>query len=208
MLQNEVCFALSIVHVSSATKKHPDFRGENDCNCEECKLYNVDHNNYRGSLHEGCKSCDRLVDAVGAYKFSSIDKNIKPVNNRIFSFEIIEPSFELPPASDPSRPSSKEFVKSFLVREKWCEKLQNYIDGVKDEGMWCYVCSTLFIYEYMLKKHLSIHDVGRIFNHKFGNEEEAGLKPNLKCYQCSTVFNTKPGLIRHIESVHYKEYVD
>ena len=189
-------------------KRHPNCRGENGCNCEECKLYDVDHNNYHGSLHIGCKSCDRLVDAVGVFKFSSIDKNIKPINKGIFRFEIIQPSFELPPASDPRRPL-KEFVKRFLVREKWCEKLQNYREGVKDNGMWCYVCSTLFFYEDMLRKHLSIHDAGRIFNHNFGNEDEkAGSKPDLKCYQCSTIFNTKPELIRHIESVHYKEYVD
>ena len=74
--------------------------------------------------------------------------------------------------------------------------------------MWCYVCSTLFFCEDMLRKHLSIHDIGRIFNNNFGNEDEmAGSKPDLKCYQCSTVFNTKPELIRYIESVYYKEYV-
>ena len=36
--------------------RHPKCRGENGCNCEECKLYDVDHNNYHGSLHIGCKS--------------------------------------------------------------------------------------------------------------------------------------------------------
>ena len=88
-----------------------------------------------------------------------------------------------------------------------CRTLER--EGVKYDGMWCYVCSTLFFYEDMLRKHLSIHDVGRIFNHNFGNaDEKAGSKLDLKCYQCSTVFNTKPELIRHIESVHYKEYVD
>ena len=61
----------------------------------------------------------------------------------------------------------------------------------------------------MLREHLSIHDVGKIFNHNFENEDEkAGSKPDLKCFQCSTVFNTRPELIRHIESVHYKEYID
>ena len=166
-------------------------------------MYDVDHNNYHGCLHIGCKSCDSLVDAVGVYKFSSIDDNIKPVNKGIFKFEIIEPSFELPPPSDPRRPL-KEFVKDFLVREKWSEKLQNFREGVKDEGMWCYVCSTLFFYKDMLREHLGIHDVGRIFNHNFGNEDEKiGSKLDLTCYQCSTVFNTKAELIRHIESVHY-----
>ena len=189
-------------------KKYPDCRGEIDCNCEECKLFNVDHNNYHGCEHIGCKSCKSLVDAFGVFKLSSIDKNIKPVNKGIFRFEIIEPSFELPPASDPRRPL-KEFVKDILVREKWSEKLQNFREGVKDDGMWCYVCSTLFFYEDMLREHLSIHDVGKIFNHNFENEDEkAGSKPDLKCYQCSTVFNTRPELIRHIESVHYKEYID
>ena len=189
-------------------KKYPDCRGEIECNCEECKLFNVDHNNYHGCEHIGCKSCKSLVDAFGVFKFSSIDKNIKPVNKGIFRFEIIEPSFELPPASDPRRPL-KEFVKDILVREKWSEKLQNFREGVKDDGMWCYVCSTLFFYEDMLREHLSIHDVGKIFNHNFENEDEkAGSKPDLKCYQCSTVFNTRPELIRHIESVHYKEYID
>ena len=72
--------------------------------------------------------------------------------------------------------------------------------------MWWYVCSTLFFYEDMLKEHLSIHDFGQIFDHNFENEgEEAGSKPDLKCYQCSTVFSSRPELIKQIESVHYKE---
>ena len=58
-------------------KKHPHCRAVNDCDCEECKLFNVDHDNYHGCLHIGCKSCDSLIDSVGVYKFGSIDKNIK-----------------------------------------------------------------------------------------------------------------------------------
>ena len=133
--------------------------------------------------------------------FSLFDKNRKPRNNGSFFEEILEPRFQLPPAGSPRRPRH-DMLSSFLERKEWSEKLKNFKEGVEDDAMWCYVCSTMFFYEDMLRDHK--HGVSKIFRHNFENEK-LEVKPDLKCYQCSSIFESKGDLNRHIESVHFKE---
>ena len=187
-------------------KKSPVCRTGAKCDCEECTLYEDDHINYHGCFHLNCQSCTRLVKTDQTVDFSIFDKNRKPRNRGIYSEEILEPSFKLPPAIDPRRPRH-DMLKSYLDREKWTEKLKNFNKGVEDDAMWCYVCSTMFFHEDMLRDHMAKHGVSKIFRHNFENTE-LEAKPDLKCYQCSSIFDSKVNLTRHIESVHFKESIE
>ena len=46
-------------------KKHPHCRAVNDCDCEECKLFNVDHDNYHGCLGSVHILCHQLLANSG-----------------------------------------------------------------------------------------------------------------------------------------------
>jgi uncharacterized C2H2 Zn-finger protein len=189
-------------------KKLPVCKVGPECDCMECSLYKEDHKNYHGCLHLDCNSCDSLVKSEPNLKFSLFDKNRKPPNRGIYTDEILEPSFKLPPASDPRRPRS-DMLNGFLERENWSLKKKNFIDGVEDESLWCFVCSTMFFYEDMLSEHLAKHGVSKIFRHNFENEDgRTEAKPDLKCYQCSKTFNSTVELTRHVESVHFRESIE
>ena len=136
------------------------------CDCEECKLYEEDHNNYHGCFHNNCTSCNRLIKQDGYIDFSLFDKSRKPINMGINTEEILRPSFKLSPYPRRPRP---DMLESYLASEKWSERKTNFLRGIEDDSLWCFLCSTLFFHEDVLKLHVLEHGVSKMFRHDFEN---------------------------------------
>ena len=179
-------------------KKHPKCRAGPSCDCQDCRLHFEDHSNFHACLHIGCRFCHSIVNVMPQFNFFFLDKSKKICNKGVNFEEQVRPTFQLPPIN-------KDLVKNFLVREKWLEKLENWKCDVEDEALWCKGCSTLFFNLDMLKEHLlKKHTVSKVFHHNCSNDETRLLQ-GFSCEHCSSTFATKFDLMRHIESVHYKE---
>jgi uncharacterized C2H2 Zn-finger protein len=184
-------------------KKHPRCRAGQSCGCKECKLYFENHSNYHGCLHIGCKSCCNITSVLPHFDFHFLDKNRKLCSRSVWLEDKLEPKFQLPPPTELRR----DMISQFLTAKKWSEKLNNWNSNVEDDGIWCLGCSTMFFSTEKLRTHiLSKHHV-KMFYHNCENDDTKPL-PELQCDQCSSSFGTKGELTRHVESVHYKEWIE
>jgi uncharacterized C2H2 Zn-finger protein len=183
-------------------KKHPKCRAGQSCGgCKDCKLQFDDHTNFHGCLHYGCKYCKNIVTTLPNFNFFFLDKTKKISPQGVSLEEQLEPRFQLPPATELRR----DMISQFLAAQKWPEKLRNWHCGVKDDGIWCVGCNTMFFSMDRLRKHIrSDHNVSKLFRHNCENGD-IKLLPDLQCDQCSSSFGTKGELTRHLESIHYKE---
>ena len=182
-------------------KIHPRCRAGQSCGCKDCRRHFKDHS-FHAVLHSGCKFCHNIIKTLPTFNFVFLDSVRKIRNRGVYKEEELEPSFILPPDL------RRDMTSKFLTINNWPEKLKNWHCGVKDDGIWCFSCSTMFFSIDMLKDHiLSNHNTAKVFRHNYVNVNEQP-DPKLQCDHCLKTFGSRSDLTRHIESVHYQEHFE
>ena len=179
-------------------KKHPRCRAGQSCGCDDCRLHFENHTSFHSCFHFGCRSCNNIVRTIPFFNYFFLDKSRKTTNKGVFVEEQLEPHFKLPPGL------RRDMTSEFLIHRKWPEKLKNWECGIADDGIWCVGCSCMFFKTDMLKEHiLENHNTSKVFRHNCENDEKPALRS--QCDDCEKTFGSRNDLIRHVESVHYKE---
>ena len=178
-------------------KKHPTCRvpSSQACSCTDCLSHFEDHTNFHATFHVGCKFCFQITNIFPQFNFFFLDKKKrKSMSGSYTERSISEYCWLLP---------GQKFSNS-----DWREKLHNWKNDIKDDGIWCNSCCILFGSIGLLKDHIkSKHLVSKSFSHHYLNCYEKA-PTEFDCSQCSVKFASRRDLQRHVESVNYEEKID
>ena len=122
------------------------------------------------------------------FHFFLLDSSRKIPNIGVYSAEVVEPSFKLPPGL------RSGMVVEFLIYNKRPEKLKNWHSRSKTT-LYGALGFVRFVLQNWNHITLLVND-----NHK-----QQLNQPKFQCDQCSKTFKSKSDLIRYVESVHYQE---
>ena len=176
------------------------------CNCSDCSAQFIDHNNFHGIYHIGCKYCCQLIQKFPNLNFN-LFRNIEKLKHP-GGFVLDE--IPLQPTYEP-KTEGKKWNSEFIFSGSWKRAIDKWENG-DDDNIWCLHCNKLFWSFEKLRDHAKLRHIGKadkVFGHyyKVVNRRNAtrDAPKEFKCDQCSASYPSNKYLKRHEETVHYQE---
>ena len=175
-------------------KIHPSCYHPEPCSCEECMLNFDDHSRFHSVFHHGCKWCRQMLQIVPHFNFHFVSPEQRRLSVGRDDYDFGSGGFIFAAGGPKLSLDFLDHLKRGVLKRCWL----------------CRECRTVFWTNSQFKSHIQKQHLGlKVFRHVYMDSyAKEPVESGFKCYNCSSIFQSRKSLCRHVKNVHHQTSYD